>query len=276
MIFETDGVVAYDEANRTYKIGPEGRVLKNEEEGQLMTVDLKNEWVRVDGVLNLGFRKESIRFDAAGELTHNYQKGSTDVLLVGMIDMLLPDEALKVFNNTLLDNSFGAPDVNNDQEYVTRAFQQLLAAKEAEKVLENITSFGTIPNNSSTNYTFILSNLDLGWDADTKSFRSRETLGLANLNGETVNKRLNGIFEIQYLPNIRTLNMLFESSESIYFMYTYRQGRVTPISSVMEFNEFVKKGLGKKKKKGIENKLSMGITQNKDRLVLRYQNWVGE
>jgi len=276
MIFETDGVVAYDEANKTYKIGPEGRVLKEEEVGQLMTINLKNEWVRADGVLNLGFRKESIRFDAAGELTHNYLKGSTTVLLVGMIDMLLPDEALKVFNNTLLDNSFGAPDVNNDQEYVTRAFQQLIEVKEANRVLESISSFGTIPNNSSTNYTFILSNLDLGWDADTKSFRSKETLGLANLNGETVNKRLNGIFEIQYLPNIRTLNMLFESSESIYFMYTYRQGRVTTISSVMEFNAFVKKGLGKKKKKGIENKLSMGITQNKDRLVLRYQNWIGE
>lgn len=276
MIFETDGVVAYDEVKRTYKIGPEARVLKDEVVGQMMTVDLKNEWVRADGVLNLGFRKESIRFDAAGELTHNYVKGSTDLLLVGMIDMLIPDEALKVFNNTLLDNSFGAPDVNNDQDYVTNAFQQLLEEKEAAKVLESISSFGTIPNNSSTNYTFLLSNLDLGWDADTKSFRSRETLGLANLNGETVNKRLNGIFEIQYLPNIRTLNMLFESSESLYFMYTYRQGRVTPISSVMEFNEFVKKGLGKKKKKGIQNKLSMGITQNKDRLVLRYQNWVGE
>ncbi len=276
MIFETDGIVAYDESSKTYKIGPESRVLKDGEVGQLMSIDLKNEWVRADGVLNLGFRKESIRFETAGELTHRYLKGSTDVLLVGMIDMLLPDEALKVFNNTLLDNSFGAPDVNNDQDYVTRAFQQLLEAKDASRVVESISSFGTIPNNAATNYTFILSNLDLGWDADTKSFRSRETLGLANLNGETVNKRLNGIFEIQYLPNIRTLNMLFESSETIYFMYTYRQGRVTPISSVMEFNEFIKKGLGKKKKKGISNKLSMGITQNKDRLVLRYQNWVGE
>lgn len=276
MIFETEGIVAYDETNRTYKIGPEARVLKDGDIGQLMSIDLKNEWVRADGVLNLGFRKESIRFETAGEMTHRYLKGSTDVLLVGMLDMLLPDEALKVFNNTLLDNSFGAPDVNNDQEYVTRAFQQLLEEKEANRVIESISSFGTIPNNAATNYTFILSNLDLGWDADTKSFRSRETLGLANLNGETVNKRLNGVFEIQYLPNIRTLNMLFESSETIYFMYTYRQGRVTPISSVMEFNEFIKKGLGKKKKKGIQNKLSMGITQNKDRLVLRYQNWVGE
>jgi hypothetical protein len=42
----------------------------------------------------------------------------------------------------------------------------------------------------------------------------------------------------------------------------------------MEFNDAVKKGLGKKKKKGLDNKVSMGITQNRDRLVSRHDNWL--
>jgi hypothetical protein len=119
--------------------------------------------------------------------------------------------------------------------------------------------------------------LDLSWDGDSRSFRSKETIGIANLNGESVNKRLNGIFEIQILPTGRTLNMLFEPSQELYFFFNYRSGRVYPISSMMEFNQIVKKGLGKKKKKkDVENKVSMGITQNKDRLVRRYENWLGE
>jgi hypothetical protein len=45
---------------------------------------------------------------------------------------------------------------------------------------------------------------------------------------------------------------------------------------MMEFNDATKTGLGKKKKKGVENKVSMGITQNRDRLVTRHSNWLGE
>lgn len=276
MLIEVNGVVAYDAAKKAYSIGSEERLLNGSEIGPRLEVNLSNEIVVAEGEFNLGFRKEDIRFLTAGEMRHKYLGGATDLLLVGMLDMLLPDESLKIFYNTLLDNSFGAPDVNNDQSYVKLAFNNLLEEKEADKVLESIQSFATIPNNSSTNYTFVLSNLDLSWDPDTKSFRSKETLGLANLNGETFNKRLNGIFEIQYFPNSRSMNMLFDVSETLYFMYAYRAGRVSPVSSIMEFNESVKKGLGKKKMKGIDNRVSMGITQNKDRLVMRYQNWLGE
>jgi hypothetical protein len=276
MIMDVSGIVQYQAGKRTYKIGSEDRLLKDSKLGSIMTIDLKQEFVRAEGQLNLGFRKEDIRLVAAGELTHRYNQGTTDILLVAMVDMLLPDPALKMMNNSLLDNAFGAPDVNLDQEYVTNAFIQLMDEKDADRIIADIQTQGTIPVMNSTDFTFIFSNLDLSWDSATKSFRSKETLGLSLLNGETVNKRLNGIFEIQYLPNTRILNFLFEPTEAIYFLYTYRAGRVTPISSVMEFNEFIKKGLGKKKKKGIDNRLSLGITQNRDRLVARQKNTTEE
>ena len=277
ILMESSGIIAYDEQNQSYTVGPQALVLDQQGSGNVLVFNGKTESVVGKGQIRLGFNKDPIVVKAGGEITHHYLRGTTDMLASVLIDMLLPDEALKLFYNQLIDYAFNAADVNNDQEYVRVAFNNMLEPKEAERVLGAMDAYGTIPNNSSMEYVFVISNLDLSWDGDSRSFRSKETIGLANLNGESVNKRLNGIFEIQILPTGRTLNMLFEPSQELYFFFNYRSGRVYPVSSMMEFNQIVKKGLGKKKKKkDVENKVSMGITQNKDKLVRRYENWLGE
>lgn len=277
ILIESSGIIKYDEQNRSYSVGPQDLILNEEGIGNVLVFNGNNEAVVGKGRIRLGFNKDPIVVRAGGEITHRYNQGTTDMLLAVLIDMLLPDEALKLFYNQLIDYSFNAADVNNDQEYVRLAFNTMLDAKEAAKVVSAMDAYGIIPNNTSTAYVFVISNLDLSWDGDTRSFRSIETIGLANLNGESVNKRLNGIVEIQILPTGRTLNLLFEPSQELYFFFNYRSGRVYPVSSMMEFNQIVKKGLGKKKKKkDVQNKVLMGITQNKDKLVRRHENWLGE
>jgi hypothetical protein len=276
VLIEAAGIVHYEESTMTYSIGPEKLILNEEGTGNLIRISKQRQIVTARGNIRLGFNKEPIRFVSGGEIQQKYMLGQTDLYLSLMLDILLPDESLKIFYNQLIDYSFGAEDVNNDQEYVRIAFANMLEGRDRERVLTSIDAYGTIPNTSTTDYVMIFSNLALGWDSDTRSFRSTETIGLSNLNGEIIGKRLNGIFEIQILPTGRTMNILFEPSNELYFFFNYRTGRVYPVSSMMEFNETVKKGLGKKKKKGLGNKVSMGITQNKDRLVSRYANWLGE
>lgn len=274
ILIETAGVVKYNRQTDTYEIGPEEVVLNEGLVGNKLVIKNKTESIVASGKVRLGFDKEPIRFEAAGEVTHRYMEGKTDFLLAMLIDVLLPDDALKIFYNQLLDYSFGAQDVNNDQEYVRVAFANLAEGRDRDKLLAGIQGEGVIAKTGYTDHVFVLSNVDLSWDGDTRSYRSREAVGLANMNGEVVNKRLNGIFEIQILPTGRTFNLLLEPARDSYFFFNYRNGRIYPVATVMEFNEAVKKGLGKKKKKGIENKVSMGITQNRDRLVSRQENWL--
>jgi hypothetical protein len=276
VLLEASGVVRFTEATKVYEIGPEKLILQGEGFGNTLILNPASKQVTAKGKIRLGFDKDAIRFASGGEISHKYLEGKTDFLLSVLIDALLPDDALKIFYNQLVDYSFGAEDVNNDQDYVKAAFGNLLTGKAVDRVITSIENFGTIPNSEGTDYLFVLSNIDLSWDSDTRSFRSKETIGLANMNGETVGKRLNGIFEIQILPTGRSFNLLLEPSSEVYFFFNYRNNRIYPISSMMEFNDATKTGLGKKKKKGVENKVSMGITQNRDRLVTRHSNWLGE
>lgn len=276
VLIDAAGVVRFTEATKVYEIGPEKLILEGEGYGNTLVLNPASEKVTAKGKIRLGFDKDDIRFASGGEISHKYLEGKTDLLLSVLIDALIPDDALKIFYNQLVDYSFGAEDVNNDQEYVKAAFGNMLEGKAAERVMTSLDNFGTIPTGEGTDYVFVMSNVDLSWDGDTRSFRSKETIGLANMNGETVGKRLNGIFEIQILPTGRSFNLLIEPSADVYFFFNYRNNRIYPVSSMMEFNEATKKGLGKKKKKGVENKVSMGITQNRDRLVTRHSNWLGE
>ncbi len=274
ILMETSGVVKYDAIADVYEVGPSENVVEGSLVGNKLVVKNKNEVVVATGKIRLGFDKEPIRFAAAGEITHRYKEGKTDMLLSVLIDLLLPDEALKLFYNQLVDYSFGAQDVNNDQEYVKIAFSNLSDGRDRDRLVKGLEEEGVVVRTEVTDHLFVLSNLDLSWDGDTRSFRSKETVGIANMNGEVVNKRLNGIFEIQILPTGRTFNLLVEPSQETYFFFNYRTGRIYPVSTLMEFNDAVKKGLGKKKKKGLDNKVSMGITQNRDRLVSRHDNWL--
>lgn len=274
ILMETSGVVKYDAIADVYEVGPSENVVEGSLVGNKLVVKNKIEVVVATGKIRLGFDKEPIRFAAAGEITHRYQEGKTDMLLSVLIDLLLPDDALKLFYNQLVDYSFGAQDVNNDQEYVKIAFSNLSDGRDRDRLVKGLEEEGVVVRTEVTDHLFVLSNLDLSWDGDTRSFRSKETVGMANMNGEVVNKRLNGIFEIQILPTGRTFNLLVEPSQETYFFFNYRSGRIYPVSTLMEFNDAVKKGLGKKKKKGLDNKVSMGITQNRDRLVSRHDNWL--
>lgn len=274
ILMETAGIVKYDAAADVYEIGPSDAVLNNGIAGNKLVVKNKNAVVVGSGKIRLGFDKEPIRFATAGEITHRYLEGKTDMLLSALIDVLVPDDALKIFYNQLVDYSFGAQDVNNDQEYVKVAFANLSEGKDRDRLIKALEEEGVVARTDATDHLFVISNLDLSWDGDTRSFRSKEAVGIANMNGEVINKRLNGIFEIQILPTGRTFNLLVEPSQETYFFFNYRSGRIYPVATLMEFNESIKKGLGKKKKKGIENKVSMGITQNRDRLVSRHENWL--
>jgi hypothetical protein len=276
VLLDAAGIIKYDEQLRNYTIGPELLVLNDQGKGNVLVFDSKKSMVSGTGKIRLGFDKDPIRLMSGGEIIHKYRDGTTDMMLVVMADMLLPDEALKIFSNQLVDYSFGAQEVNNEQDYVRIAFSNMLEGRDGDRVLTSIDNFGTIPINNATDYLFVITNVDLSWDGDTKSFRSKGTIGLGNMNGESINKKLNGILEIQILPTGRTLNLLIEPGPDVYFFFNYRTGRVYPVATMKEFNEAIKKGLGKKKKKGVENKVSMGITQNRDRLVSRHANWLRE
>jgi hypothetical protein len=84
------------------------------------------------------------------------------------------------------------------------------------------------------------------------------------------------------IPDLIKLAVVNKKYDDIFFFYDFSQK--IEIQDIV-IKKHLAAGLaicgkflldGEKKKKGVENKVSMGITQNRDRLVTRHSNWLGE
>ena len=84
--------------------------------------------------------------------------------------------------------------------------------------------------------TITLSNLEMVWDENLKSFLSEGQIGVAGISRDPVNRMANGYLEIGKRRTGDILNLYIEVSKTEWFFFSYGNGVMQAISSDNEFN----------------------------------------
>ena len=249
-ILDARGMMKYDEDNNNFIFGDSLKVISDYKQGKLLKYNVVNNDVLFEGPLNIGSGLKHVDLKTAGYgRTSVKMKGDTssvannvlEVDAMASVDFYFPEKVMKIMINDLKQSTFDASTPNYQKNIVQ--FGRTLS----EFIPDSKKLFGTMAEVQAKNYLdfpkkdntfkFLLSELNLKWDADYRSFVTRKSKnGLYSVNGEYIDKLVEMYLEVRMPPNEDDRFYIYIKSPSDYFyFFGYKEGIMNVSSNNQKF-----------------------------------------
>jgi hypothetical protein len=248
-LFTAEGIIKFDDKNRTYLFGDSLKVKNPDSVGNLLTIS------ELDTVVNIVGR-----FDFGKGLNQS-KMPQFNILTAGEMSFTLPSDSIKTnyqFNSAILLD-FPLPDV------LTNAiFSDLTSSEESiekimytssvnfniksrlanivrddkiiTKMFEKTEDENIIQAPAELKHTFIFPRLTLKWSDKTQSFVTTGKITLSNMKGKHLGQILKGAIEI--LPDPArgdVLTFYFSSPNGDWYFFQYTNGILSTVSSNVNY-----------------------------------------
>ena len=232
----SSGVVTYDKVSSQYRVADTSRLDNPSAAGSLMSFDGGRCVLRGEGTINLTADLGQVKLVANGVAQHFIIPDSTIARVMTAIDFFFSEDALKVFTGDLASNNLRATNLS-DPVYKS-GLTALVGQQQAARLISEVSTFGVYRKfPDELDRTLVLSDLNLGWNEDLRSFISSGPIGISNIHKEPVNKYTNGFVEIGKRRNGDLLNIYLEIAPTVWYFFSYSNGVMQAISSNIAFND---------------------------------------
>ncbi len=314
-ILPVTGYFQYDETKDEFVFGDSTRIFTESQIGSKLVLSNKTGLVQADGKLNIGSGLKMISVSAGGKLETEFPKDLpkreetvnpnimldesimqdtvavkaepapiVEMKMMAGIKMSIPEKFLKAIADDIISSAFATPNVSylTDLGFYKMAASQVFPdnAEIREALAFMSSGYLEIPKKFNA-FDFLFSRLEMVWDPEYQSFVNKtKKLGLSSINGEPINKMIEGFIEFKMPSNEDDRLYIYLKSPSGYFYYIgFKQGIMDMTSDNPRFNE----ELLKMKKKDLIFKLANGeqmeiqpVEQSTARLFLRRMQVIGK
>ena len=255
-ILPATGLLKYDEGNDRFVFGDSTRVAGGSDLGNIMYFNNKDAKIEAEGKVNLSSELLYLDVEAAGTLETSYaisvdtssgganNNAALRGELMTTIDLILPENLLRMMLLDFQSSSFDAPaiDYQQDNAFYSKAARTLFGTdKDMEKVIQTLQS-GTFNIPPKLNkHTFVFSKLPVVWDTDYQSFiTTKNKVPLVSINGEMLNRTVTGFIEFKMPTNgDDRLYIYLKSPSDYYYFFGYKQGVLNVVSNNTKFYDEV-------------------------------------
>jgi len=235
-IITAGGFVVYNAITSEYKVADSAKLLNPQLTGNMLSVNTARCLLRGEGNMQLASNLGRLKLNSAGEINYFALVDSTSVSVLSAFDFFFSEEAMKVFANDL--NTADLKGVDISSVTYTRALREFVGQDEADKMLQELTLYGQYRKFPEIlSHTLILSNLNMSWNKETRSFISQGDIGINNIGKESINKYVKGYVEIGKKRSGDFINMYFEPVENQWYYFAYSNGTLQALSSNKDFND---------------------------------------
>lgn len=240
-VIKVEGLLTYDEKTNLYKIGDTSKIFGNALTGKYLTFSDTAETFYAEGKLDLGAKfGNKVTMEVAGNVTDRMGQNDMQIDAVMSLDFEFLDEATKLMLKNLELSGFDVEGTRDDRPVFAKGIAELFPEKDVKKVLEDIRQSGTYKLPSSMQHGFMITDLQLYWDQERRSWRSsNDKIGIAAVGNKQLNKRYKGYFEIVRKRSGNIINIYFQTGPADWYFYTFRQGQMEAISSDDAFNKIL-------------------------------------
>jgi hypothetical protein len=238
LVASASGYITFNRKSESFLMGSENRLNNSTTEGNLMNIDTKQCIITSTGKIETGAGLGQVKQDSYGKVTHYSIADSTRFDLAIALDFFFSDVALGKLRESLQKAELQGTDVNS--EIYRTLLTGLLGARQAGDVLNELNTSGQLRRPPAELIRSItLTDLEMVWDANLKSFVSEGQIGIAGILREPVNRKVNGYFEIGKRRTGDILNLYIEISSTEWYFFTYGNGIMQAISSNNDFNNII-------------------------------------
>ena len=239
-MFFANGQLYYDEPNVSYVIAP----VEKQKDSSIAANTLRfydgDCTLRGMGKMSIGGKQEPIDMAAYGQIDYNLNTDAMKLDIVLALDFLFDKEAQSIIRNNISLESDGDGSDYTRPVFET-ALQFLLEPKERKEFLGEVRDYGApeeLPK--ELRHTVLISDLQLEWTPEGRSFLSTGTIGIASLGKEFINRKTEGRFELQRRRRGDEIYMHWDVSPSAEYFWEYKRGMMRVYSSHEAFMDYIK------------------------------------
>jgi hypothetical protein len=259
------GIFKYDKEKDNFVFGDSLLMRDGGMKGNQMVYANKDGNIKAKGKMNIGEGLNYLSIDAAGRLETTFpaepveetsfpEPGVTKAafeLMVG-IDAIIPEKLLRIMAVDIQASSFDARVVDylNDPTFYEEALAEFIPpGKDLDAAVMKVRSMGLDMPGKYDKYEILFSYLPMEWNPDLQSLvSSKEKVGVASINGETINRMLEAYVEFKMPTNLDDrLYVYIKSPSGNFYFFGYKQGIMNCASNNPKFNDAVEE-LKKKEK----------------------------
>jgi hypothetical protein len=238
-VFDARGVMIHNETTGEYIFGDSGRVLGNDEFGNIMRYNDNTGAVNCDGKVNLGIDFGAVENTATGLITTNVNEDNkyNFDLSLGLNLEFSKDINEKLASLFLQDFENG--DLDNSTDKFSKQIKNLMDEKEAKKFFEDLTKNSTATKPKNFNFNLLLSDTKFVFDPAEMTYRSKGPIGMVFYGEKSILKKMDGYIEFGAQRSSGYFNIYLKSSLGDWLFITYKSSNVTFLSSYDDLNALI-------------------------------------
>lgn len=238
ILIKATGSIAYDTANNSFYV-QQGVVSKKEiSEGNYISLNLNRCVVEGNGIFNLGVSNNVFKLTAGGSFKQLVIPDSTYLDVALMLNFFLDQKALAMISDSLLLTNTSVRKTGLGQFPLFA--KKLLNSSESEKLASDLNLYGQIKKMpDQLQHTILFSEVTLKWDRETRSFISQGPIGIGYVNGQPINKFVNGYIQIEKSTSGPAMTFYLKINKSQWYFFTYKNGIMQIISSDNALNDYI-------------------------------------
>jgi hypothetical protein len=235
------GYLNYDHEKQVYQISTKERLLDPTAPGNYLSVHRENCDLYGEGRLDLGANLGLVKLAATGNATHKTIENKTELHVILGIDFFIADDIIQVMAAEIDSMpSLEAVDINNPL-YV-KSLINLMGKAKYDAMKSEASLFGTPKETpAEIKHTILFNELTIRWDDENNSWVSVGKIGIGSINGRSVNKRVEGMMELQIKRSGDILDFYFQLDRQTWYYFGYTRGVMQMHSSNNEFLDLMKK-----------------------------------
>lgn len=229
--------LTYKKKEKRYYIGEKYRINNKDTSGNVLSLHKNFCNLYAEGDIDLTSDLGQVKIETKGNANYDIPKDRLRLDVLMTLDFFFPDDIINYIRDTIKTMT-GLPAISLKYRTYEMGLKELLPYQEATDLLKEQAIFGTvkkIPDKLLT--TFVFSELNLEWNKADRAWQSRGDLGIVNINGYQINRKVKGNIEIIRKRSGDEFTLYIEISENHWYFFNYKRGLMQAYSSEREFND---------------------------------------
>lgn len=235
-ILAAGGLLVYNPQKSEYIVAQPDKIKNPQLTGSLLSINTARCALHGEGLMKLATNLGHLRMNSAGEINYFSLVDSTSLNMLGAFDFFFSNDAMNAFADALNAAELKGIDISNIK--YTRSLREFVGQQEADKILKDLSLSGYLRKFPDTlNHTIVLTNVNMYFDKEQKSYFSYGPIGISNIGKTPVNKYVKGYLEIGKRRTGDIINLYLEADEKQWYFFAYANNTMQAISSNTAFND---------------------------------------
>lgn len=230
MVLSANGFMKYDSLAGEYMIASLDKLRDNDKTGSIVRFNPSECIIQGEGKLELGVDLGQLRLLAAGKAINRVNENETSIDGVISLDFFMSEDAMEIIKQQV-DSLSGQPS-DSTGYYNERGLAEMLGPERAasyRQQSETERRQQQLPE--ELNKTFVLSDVKMKWNKESRSYRSHGKLGIAYIDGVKIDKKFTGYLEITKRRSGDYLDFYIEFDSDNWYYFGYTRGVMQTYSS---------------------------------------------